>query len=1172
MKVSGRAAGLACVLAVYGCSGRTSDTDPGLIDAHFIMGDASLTRAPDGGPRPPALDSGSDFVPCGPEVCGDGLDGNCDGRVDDGCFCVPGDVGACFRGSAEARGVGACRDGTMTCMDALEFGTWSDCSGDVRPAAEVCGADAVDEDCDGAVNEGCECADADPPIACGSDEGACVPGMQACEAGHLGECVGATGPVAETCNGVDDDCDGETDEGLARACGTDEGECVAGTETCVMGVWEACSGGREAGVETCNGLDDDCDGATDEDLVQGCGSDVGSCSSGMQTCAGGTWSECAGVLLPGVEDCNGLDDDCDGATDEDLTRGCGIDVGACSGGTATCFGGAWGACSGGIGPAVERCDGVVDDDCDGTVDDGCGCIAGAARACGTDVGACIAGSEICDAAGAWGACTGAVGAGTETCNAVDDDCDGSTDELLARPCGTDTGACAMGTERCAAGVWGSCSGGVTPVPERCDGLVDDDCDGVVDDGCDCATGATRACGTDVGACVAGRETCDTAGRWGTCTGAVGPAIETCNGVDDDCDGAIDETLARACGTDVGECVAGTQTCGAGIWGTCSGRGPVAESCNGLDDDCNGTIDDGCSCVTGATRGCGTDVGECVAGTQTCDALGRWGSCTGAVGPVAETCNNRDDDCDGATDETLSRGCGTDVGACVAGTQACSAGAWGTCTGSIGPAPERCDGSVDDDCDGIVDDGCACSLGMTRSCGTGTGECVAGTESCDITGTWGACTGAVGPVAETCNNRDDDCDGSTDEMLSRGCGTDVGACVAGTQACSAGAWGTCTGSVGPVTERCDGVLDDDCDGLTDEGCACTSGMTRPCGTDVGECVAGTETCSISGAWGTCSGSTGPRTEICNMRDDDCDGSTDEGGVCITTPPVAMCPAGLSAEVLSTVTLSSSGSDPDGGIVTYRWTVIARPTGSTSTPASPTSPTTTFFLDASGTYDVQFCVTDDEGDTACCTVRVISTPPGVLHVEVSWSTVYGDVDLHLLNVTRTPPDGWWTTDDCYYGNPTPDWTPAGVAANPTLDRDDTDGYGPENTTIDVSPASGSYNIGTHYFCQHSIGGTGVGDGPTVGTVRVYCMGALIATYTDIRLNRTDDWVNVARVDWPSCVGRSVGTTTTGTTLLPASFTAARHCEIPCTTTADCPTLHRCALVGGGGPPRNACILSR
>ena len=59
--------------------------------------------------------------------------------------------------------------------------------------------------------------------------------------------------------------------------------------------------------------------------------------------------------------------------------------------------------------------------------------------------------------------------------------------------------------------------------------------------------------------------------------------------------------------------------------------------------CNGTADDG------LFRSCGTAVGECVAGTETCSG-GAWGACTGDTGPATETCNGRDDDCNGVTDQ------------------------------------------------------------------------------------------------------------------------------------------------------------------------------------------------------------------------------------------------------------------------------------------------------------------------------------------------------------------------------------------------------------------------------------------------------------------------------------------------------------------------------------------
>jgi hypothetical protein len=54
-------------------------------------------------------------------------------------------------------------------------------------------------------------------------------------------------------------------------------------------------------------------------------------------------------------------------------------------------------------------------------------------------------------------------------------------------------------------------------------------------------------------------------------------------------------------------------------------------------------------------------------------------------------------------------------------------------------------------------------------------------------------------------------------------------------------------------------------------------------------------------------------------------------------------------------------------------------------------------------------------------------------------------------------------------------------------------------------------------------------------------------------------------------SVNTRTNGTSLLPASFTSARHCEIRCSTNADCPAGEECRSVVGGGGPRQACVLA-
>ena len=180
------------------------------------------------------------------------------------------------------------------------------------------------------------------------------------------------------------------------------------------------------------------------------------------------------------------------------------------------------------------------------------------------------------------------------------------------------------------------------------------------------------------------------------------ATETCNNVDDDCDGLTDETLTRACST---ACGSGTETCAAGVWGGCTAPTPQPEVCNNVDDDCDGSTDEG------LTRTCTT---ICGSGTETCSA-GLWVGCTART-PTPETCNAVDDDCDGSTDEGLTRACST---ACGSGTETCAAGFWVGCTAPT-PQPETCD-NLDNDCDGRRTE-------LTRACATaqlGNRTCAAG---------------------------------------------------------------------------------------------------------------------------------------------------------------------------------------------------------------------------------------------------------------------------------------------------------------------------------------------------------------------------------------------------------------------------------------------------------------
>lgn len=184
--------------------------------------------------------------------------------------CVEGDQKSCYTGPDGTLGKGACASGTTTCDNS---GAWGTCDGEVLPATETC--DGQDNSCDDVIDEGCPCTDGVECSLGGTPgQGICVSGTKVCDNGELVECAGAIGPETEICNGVDDDCDGTKDdvEGLGNACNTGKpGVCAAGELHCNIGEQVVdCAQLEASSEEKCDGLDNNCNGTTDDIAVELC--------------------------------------------------------------------------------------------------------------------------------------------------------------------------------------------------------------------------------------------------------------------------------------------------------------------------------------------------------------------------------------------------------------------------------------------------------------------------------------------------------------------------------------------------------------------------------------------------------------------------------------------------------------------------------------------------------------------------------------------------------------------------------------------------------------------------------------------------------------------------------------------------------------------------------------
>ncbi|MDG1481793.1 MAG: putative metal-binding motif-containing protein, partial [Myxococcota bacterium] len=984
------------------------------------------------------------------EVC-DGEDNNCDGTADEGF-----DEIQTWYADTDGDTYGHSSNSTDACEQPAGYVTDNtdclDTDANTNPAAdELC--DDLDNDCDGTIDEdpidratwyadtdgdtygdsSTAVLDCDQPSGYVSDDTDCDDG------------VAAINPAAtEVCDELDNDCDGTVDEDDAEDVITwyadDDGDGYGDLDDSV----ESCSQPSDyvadstdcddaeaeaypSNTEICDDLDNDCDGDTDEDdaadaatwYADADADTYGDASSTTESCEEPSGyvsddTDCDDVepasYPSNTEICDGIDNDCDGDTDEDdasdvLTWYADIDgdgygdpddsVESCSQPSGYVADST--DCDDSVADAfpgnTEVCD-SIDNDCDGDTDEDDAADASTwfADTDGDTYGDPDATTLSCDQPSGYvsnyldcdDAEAEAYPSNTEVCDGIDNDCDGDTDEDTATDAATwyaDTDGDTFGERSSTARSCEQPSGYVSDdndcddadaainpdATEVCDS-TDNDCDGTIDedDAADAATWYADVDSDTYGDPLSSTESCDQPAGYvsddSDCdddAAAVNPdATELCDNVDNDCDGVVDEDdaansstwYADADGDTFGDSADATDSCDqpagyvaddADCDDDNNDVNPAAtEICNEIDDNCNGDIDDddfGLDSSTGTTWYADTDVDTygdvsntvlaCeqpsgfVADSDDCDDADT------AVNPDAtEVCDSIDNDCDGSTDEDDAADATTWYGDADGDTYGGTRFELTQCNqpsnyvandtdcddsdAAINPsATEVCNGE-DDDCDGSIDEDSAddAAVWYADTDGDGYGDSATSATSCEPASGYVSddtdCDdddSAVNPAAtEVCDGIDNDCDTTTDEDDAADAATwyadtdgdtygDLGAT---TEACEEPSGyvadsddcDDADAAINPAaTEVCD-AADNDCDGSIDEDSADDASVWYADTDGDGYGDSATSATSCEPASGYVADDTDcdddaaavnpAATEICNEIDDDCDSAIDD----------------------------------------------------------------------------------------------------------------------------------------------------------------------------------------------------------------------------------------------------------------------------------------------------------